>query len=171
MTTIDGLPTGLTREGVIRSLASAVTLANTSELLGNGYASGFNAYDRWITTLRDVDLLGNAGTDVVALVLGNAHIFYCLIDARSCAVAYLRDVGPKFVPEANPQLMHAADIFERLAQDLNARWDDVPWPWQLHDPSDWKECQRHNQAASLSAARELEWAAVGHMEEAVAELK
>jgi hypothetical protein len=136
MTTIGNLPSAPTREGVTKSLETAVMLARTDELLGNSYTSGFAAYDHWTAALRDPTLVQSADVDAGALVLGNAHIYYCLVDARRCAAEYLQQVVVQFLPDIDGRLTRAAELYGEIAQKLDTGWENVPWPSQLSDPSE-----------------------------------
>lgn len=170
MTTIVNLPSALGREAVIESLSTAVKLARTEELLGNGYASGFAAFELWIAELRDPALTRGRKSDVGARLLGNAHIYCCLVDARLRAVEYLPESAALFTSEISKRLQLAADHYARLAQELDAGWNNVPWPQQVKKNSEWTADHRAGQAASLERALELERLAVAEIEEALASL-
>ena len=130
------------------------------------YASGFGAYDDWIATLGAEDLLERSETDPGAVVTGNAHIYYSLVDARRCACAYLRRIAPE-LPEAAGPLDDAASRYQEIAERLDAGFEHVPWPRQLRSLSDWSLDRRRLQAERLAEVRDRERAAVGAIEAAI----
>jgi len=168
MAIVSKLPLALTRDAVIASLRTATMLATTRELLDKSYASGFAAYDRWIAALRDPAFVESADTGPEAVVLGNAHIYYCLVDARRCAAGYLRNSTTKLLPEIAGPLRAIAELYDRMARVLDGGWAHVPWPWQLKALSEWSAERRRGQATALSAALELEREAVAELDKALA---
>ncbi len=168
MAIMSKLPLAVTRDAVIASLRTATMLATTRELLDKSYASGFAAYDRWIAALRDPAFVESADTGPEAVVLGNAHIYYCLVDARRCAAGYVRNSTTKLLPEIAGPLRAIAELYDRMARVLDEGWAHVPWPWQLKALSEWSAERRRGQATALSAAVELEREAVAKLNRALA---
>ncbi len=149
---------------LLRSLEVAVELADGRRY--GAYTSGFGAYDDWIAKLSDEDLLQRSETEPGAVVAGNAHIYYCLVDARRSASAYLRRIAPE-LPEAAASLEDAASRYQEIADRLEAGWEHVPWPRQLRSLADWGLDRRRLQAERLAEARERERAAVGALGAAI----
>lgn len=154
-------------ESLVESLEVAVKLAHTEELLGNSYASGFAAYEGWARYLRDKSVPKPRDADVGAVVLGNAHIYYCLIDARLCASAYLGEIERGLPDVAGRYLARAARLYNAIGRRLDSGWDHVPWPQQLKDVSEWTMYHRIDQAALLDEALGMERQAVGALEKAL----
>jgi hypothetical protein len=170
MATISKLPTTATRDAVIESLRTATMLATTSELLDKSYASGFAAYDRWVAALQEPTFVDSADTSPEAVVLGNAHIYYCLVDARQCAADYLRNTATRLLSEIAEPLQDIAEVYDRIGYVLDEGWEHVPWPWQLKTLSDWSVERRCSQATVLNSALELEREAVAQLDEAITSL-
>ncbi|MFC1661664.1 hypothetical protein ACFL3S_09470 [Gemmatimonadota bacterium] len=164
---IDELPKKPGRDSVVKSLEVAVELAHTTELFENSYASGFTAYERWISNLLDDSFIPLADMDAGAILLGNAHIYYCLVDARRCASAYLEKWKGEFPVRPQALLDEAATHYAGISRKLDAGWDSVPWPRQLKAESDWTEEHRKNQASLLSEVLVLEKEAIAGIEEAL----
>jgi hypothetical protein len=168
MTTISKLPSAPTRDAVVASLRTATNLATTTELLGKSYASGFAAYDRWIEALGDPMFVESADTGAEAVVLGNAHIYYCLVDARHCAADYLGNTATRLLPEIEEPMRSLAELYDRMVRVLDEGWKHVPWPWQLKALSEWSADRRNGQAVVLSAVLELEREAIAKLDQALA---
>ncbi|MGD8700676.1 MAG: hypothetical protein PVJ43_15375, partial [Gemmatimonadales bacterium] len=166
-TLITRLPGEPTRDDIIESLAVGVGLANAEEPIGSGYHSGFKAYERWISDLEDQSFIADATIDVGAIVVGNAHIYLCLVDARRSAAEYLRNVREQLPEEVGSHLDQAAAHYDSMAQTLEAGWANVPWPRQLTSVSDWTDEHRRNEAALLRQVVELERQAVSEIERAL----
>ncbi len=155
------------RQGILQSLHVALRMAHTQQRLQHGYACGFAAYERWISELLDDSMAVTLRHDAEAVVLGNAHIYYCLVDARRCASQYLQTAQAELSREARPHLLRAAALYEEIAAKLDTGWDNVPWPRQLRVNSHWTAQQRRNQASLLKEALLLEHQAVAAIEESV----
>jgi hypothetical protein len=161
------LPKKPGREGVVRSLEVAVELAHTNELLGEAYASGFAAYERWISHLLDESFIARAEMDVVAIILGNAHIYYCLMDARDCASVYLNSWKGEFPRGVEGWLGETAILYGQIHERLEMGLESVPWPRQLRTPSEWTEEHRAAQAAVLKEVLAMERQAINGIEGAL----
>jgi hypothetical protein len=164
------LPKQPSIECITRSLETAVMLAHNQQLLEDVYASGFTAYQRWIDALSDESFIHDVDIDAGAIVLGNAHIYYCLVDARRCAAQYLRNILTRLPEAARERLAQAASLYDDVASRLDVGWANVPWPRQLRDMAEWTMVQRRSQASLLNAVREVERQAVGELEAALGSL-
>jgi hypothetical protein len=165
------LPSQPTREGMIESLAVGVGLAHAKEPIGSGYFSGFGAYERWISDLQDGSFLARATCRAGAILVGNAHIYYCLVDARRSAAEYLRGVQGQFREDVRSHLERAAAHYDSVADTLDNGWANVPWPRQVTSVSEWTQEQRSNQASLLRQVVVLERQAVGELERALETLE
>ena len=164
---IEKLPEKPGREGVVRSLEVAVELAHTNELLGEAYASGFAAYERWITHLLDDTFIARAEMGVDAIILGNAHIYYCLVDARRCASEYLKNWKDNFPTSARGWLGETAILYGQIHERLETGLESVPWPRQLKSASEWTAEHRAKQAALLREVLAMERQAINGIEGAL----
>jgi hypothetical protein len=165
------MPHRASRESIVNSLKVAVKMARVEERLEHGYACGFAAYERWISELIDETIVAGSNPEGEALILGNAHIYYCLVDARRCASAYLEGTQGEFSDELTRHLLGAAALYREIAAKLDTGWDNVPWPWKLRSVSDWTMQHRRNQASLLADVLVLERQAVIELENAVALLE
>jgi hypothetical protein len=158
------LPVTPSLKSVAKSLAVAVELSRAEAPIGNDYACGRVAYQRWISTLLGQPVASAPPIDGAAVVLGNAHIYYCLVDARHCACQYLRHVEGQFDDAVRPSLLKAAALYEETAETLDSGRANVPWPQQLKLYSDWTLDQRSRQAGLLRQASSLEQEAITNLE-------
>ena len=163
---VSRLPHKPSMGSIVKSITEAVRLAHVDQLVGTDYASGFAAYERWISTLQDEAMMTDPPIEGEAVVIGNAHIYYCLVDARLCASQYLQKVEAD-VPHAGSDLLAAAAVYQQIAETLDTGWDNVPWPRQLESYSDWTQQQRTHEAELLSNVLTLEREAVAHLEATV----
>jgi hypothetical protein len=132
--------------------------------MGSGYYSGFGAYERWISDLQDSSFLARATCRAGAILVGNAHIYYCLVDARRSASEYLRNMQGQFREDVGSHLDRAAGHYDSVANTLDTGWANVPWPRQLTSVSEWTQEQRSNQASLLRQVVALEREAVSEVE-------
>jgi hypothetical protein len=152
------------------SLEVALELAHAEEEVGNGYRLGFEAYHRWIRSLADEDLLQGEDVEPGAVIMGNAHIYYCLVDARRSAVGYLNSLVPRLPDTASDALGRAAGTYDEMVQALNGGWSTVCWPQQVESADEWTMEQRRNQAALLEEVVTMEREAVAELGEVLAAL-
>lgn len=164
-------PHRASRDSIVDSLNVAVRMAHVEERLGNGYACGFAGYERWISELIDETIVAGSNPGGEVLILGNAHIYYCLVDARTCASEYLEGIQGEFSDKVAPHLAEAAALYREIAAKLDTGWDNVPWPWKLKSTADWTMQHRRNQASLLTDALVLERRAVAELKNAVALLE
>ncbi len=136
------------------------------------YASGSAAYQAWGRDLRDdarfADLNAKALADQQH---HNAYIYFCLIDARTAAVTYLRSVGPLLGGQASVHAARAADLYQKLLDEVLTRpcpTEIAPMPWMLKPGQTWTPDLRRRQADKLDAALALDRQAIAELEQAVA---
>jgi hypothetical protein len=160
---------------IVESLQRALTLARTEQFPakpGSVYASGFHAWDLWISQLRDPKRF--AAMDPGALstaMLANGQIYYSLVDARFSAAVFLRSIAGEFDAEATGHLRAAADIYETLAKKHLCQRSPTavaPMPFMLKKDQTWTQDMRNAQADILAAALALEHQALAEMEAALA---
>jgi len=150
------------REALIQSLERVVSLAKTS--MQKAYASGFNAYDRWIAGLRDDENENVRNGNI----MGNGWIYCCLQDARKCAGGYLRSIAGEFDRPAAQHLATAADLYGQVHDKIGVPCEIAPGPWALTDAAEWTPDMRQRQAEILTDAFALEREAVAEIERALA---
>ena len=165
-------------ESVLWSLRTAVENARTSEY--KGYTMGFAAWERWIRELGDLrpivartqEHLEKFDTDESApfgIQLGNAWCYDSLIDARRCAVAYLRAVAEDFAADAAARLRVAGDAYDQvlaaLAEGVDCPTRIAPYPWMEGVP--WTQALRDGQAERLRKGLESERKAIEEIEAAL----
>jgi hypothetical protein len=170
---LSGLPRGPDGPALVRSLGLAGELSRTRRTGEEGkYACGFVAYESWIADLRDQAKLAELrGPDEAALSNANAHIYYCLVDARECAAKYLRWIEEKLDGQVRPHLRRAAERYGDIAAKLKDAHKSVVWGWEFGAGRKWTAEMRHAQAHALNDALGLERAAVADLEAAVALLR
>jgi hypothetical protein len=156
----EGMPHEASREALWASLSAAVESASSDEEHGDGYLTGLAGYRRWIGDLLDDALLNREDVEAGAVVLGNAHIYYCLVDARRCATEYLRSLASRLPPDVGTRLAEAASTYGDITDALTAGWNTFPWPQQLESASAWSRERRREQAALLEGVADLERRAV-----------
>jgi hypothetical protein len=150
------------RESLLRSLEIAVKLGNT-EKFGN-YASGFAAYEKWVSDLLDeprFEKLSAEGLYDVAHI--NGYCYNSLVDARDAAVRYLRSIGEEFGTESALHLSRAADLYKEIAGRLKDGRSYAPTSWQLKDGEHWTKEMRHAQSGVLGEVVPLEREAVDQL--------
>jgi hypothetical protein len=164
---VETLPKPAGTREVIRSLEVAAELAHMLELQPGGYASGFAAYETWISHLRDPSLAEGAELPAEAIILGNAHIYYCLSDARRCASEYSAVWKDRFPDRVRGRLGEVAELYGQVHELLEAGWGYVPWPRELRQASEWTQERRGGQAAVLEEVLAMERQAISGIEGAL----
>ncbi len=157
------------RKMIVRSLATAVKLANTASFAN--YASGFAAYGLWTAQLRDASRYVKLDTKGIWLpMMANAHCFYSLLDARQTAAIYLRSVANEFGAPAAEHLGSAAELYAGIYPKLTRRCplELAPQPWRLKPGESWTQELRNEQADALQLAESAERQAVDEIGEALA---
>lgn len=157
---------------LVDSLKQGVMLAQISRTGENGeYACGFAAYERWITGLTDpAAIKALSAGDEPRLSNANAHIYYCLLDARRCAAEYLRAIAEDLGQEAQAHLQQAAANYDDIASRLDIGLKNLTWNWEFDQAKDWTQPMRNAQAATLQEVLALERSAVTRLQTAVAAL-
>ena len=160
------------KERILKSFEIAVEMAET-ETFGE-YASGFGAYGKWAADLLDDARFDTAdGESLTGLTHTNAWCYVSLLHARIVAAAYLRSIGDEFGGEAAVHLAEAADLYERVVQELRAGLayapfpPSAPFPGRLREGQCWTREMRHAEAAVLSDACALERKAVHELKAAL----
>ena len=94
------------RRCALESLQLATELAHTEK--SGDYLCGFNAWQTWISRLRDKALLREADEKAAhTTTLGNAWIYESLVDARKCAADFFYEFRREFnivIPERLAQV-------------------------------------------------------------------
>ena len=154
-----------------RSLETAVTLWTTQKH-GN-YYSGRAAYEKWIRELRDEDFFRKLDKGAIrGRMQGNAHIYSCLVDARSCAAKYLQAAAQTANTASRKHLQEAAGLYDKMVKNhLASRplQEIAPFPRRMKEGESWTQDQRNAQAEILSSALELEEQAIAELGKAVEE--
>jgi hypothetical protein len=102
----------------------------------------------------------------------NGHTYYSLIDARGCAVEYLRGIAREFDGEVAEHLLRAADNYEAELAALTPECPTrmAPIPGMLKKDREWDQAMRERQAAIMEQALELDREAIGEIEAALSAL-
>jgi hypothetical protein len=149
------------RELALGALMQAVEMADAEE--ADGYWVGFRAWDEYLGKMRDLqgadDEIGKES------MLGNSWIYECLAQYRGAAVQYLRDVAGEFDAGTVGHLHKAADLFDRMANQVLRDEEHcvitvAPMPWSLGEGEAWTNEMRQAQIARLEAALPLEREAI-----------
>jgi hypothetical protein len=156
------------RKLALGALRQAVEMAEAVD--ADGYWVGFRAWNAYIEKLQALQ-----GADQETLrdaMMGNSWIYECLAQYRSAGAAYLRDVSGEFADTAAEHLLRAADLFDRMANQI-LRDEEAcvitvaPAPWALKEGESWTDELRAAQMARLRAAMPLERAALGELRAAL----
>ena len=161
------------RETILRSLATAVRLAETKvyERDGQSQASGFAAYEKWMGDLLNGQLFEEVNQENrLGMAQVNGWIYMCLLDARRAAAAYLKSIAPEFDDSAAAELRKAAALYGQIADGLARASMHAPRPWDQLACEDWSRSvtTRHSQASVLRESLLLETQAVEHISRALA---
>ena len=163
------------RASIVRSLRQAVAMAHAERAPGHGeglwYACGFKAFELLIEQLRRPDLFDDAAKRHTQMQ-ANGHTYYSLIDARGCAVAYLREVAGEFDADVGEHLLKAADHYEAEVAALMPKCSTeiAPMAWMLEEGRSWDQPMRERQAAITERVLELDRQAIAEIEAALAAL-
>lgn len=162
-------PRKMDKEVLTGSLKRAAKLAHTQKV--GKYACGFAAYETWITDLLDESKIKKLkGHNEPELSNANAHIYYCLIDARECAAKYLGLIEGQLTEEAQPHLRQASKHYETIAERLNTGWKNILWDWEFGKDKKWTPEMCKGQASLLKKALEQERLAISEIEKAISAL-
>ena len=158
-------------ELAVSSLMEAVRMARLPD--SDNYFLGFNAWERYIERLKELDGLDDDArkNDIV----GNAFIYECLAQYRSCASVYLKAVTGLFGGKAAEHMEKAAGLYDRLANRVlrdkeNCVIAIAPYPWMMKEGQTWTPEMRKEQVRRLEEALPLESEAVSELEMTLAAL-
>jgi len=149
------------RDLAVGALTQAVEMADAEE--ADGYWVGFRAWDECLGKLRD--LQGVDDETRKESMLGNSWIYECLAQYRGAAAQYLRDVAGEFGPVTAGHLHKAADLYERISNEIlrdeeNCLIAVAPLAWSLGEGETWTNEMRQAQIERLEAALPLEREAI-----------
>jgi len=142
-------------QSYVDSLQRAAQLSDHHIL--DKYYIGFTAYEKWISDLLDeskIKKLSKNGEP--ELSNQNAHIYYSLLDARQCAVEYLKYVEEILSAEFQVPLKKAAEYYEQIAKILQKGMKSIVWDWQFGEGTKWTEIMRKDQTYILQDALTIE---------------
>ena len=156
------------RELALGALAQAVKMAGTEE--ADGYTVGLRAWDAYVAKLRGLQD-ADEGTRAGAMV-GNSWIYECLAQYRGAAAQYLRDVAGEFGTGAAGHLLEAADLYERMSNEILRDGEHrllsiAPPPGSLGEGETWTNQMRQDQIARLEQALPLEREAIREIAQAL----
>ena len=156
------------RELALDALKQAIEMSEAEE--ADGYYLGDKAWDDYLTKLR---ALREADDETrKGAMLGNSWIYECLVQYRSAAAQYLRDVAREFAPEAAVHLRKVADLYAKMAEEVLCDSDHcvitiAPLPWSLKEGETWTNAMREAQIRRLEAALPLEYEAMREIKAAL----
>lgn len=106
-------------ENLITSLHALVDSFET-ECYG-GYFQGAQAYEKWITGLRNDTLWnnGNSKDDIERRLCVNDYMLLNLIDARRCAAEYLNECVPLLTGEKADLLTEIVSLYRKITAQLS----------------------------------------------------
>jgi hypothetical protein len=156
------------RELSVGALQQAVEMAEARE--AKGYHVGFQAWGAYLEKLRalqETDEETQKGA-----MLGNSWIYECLTQYRGAAAQYLRDIAGEFTPQAAEHLLKAADLYERMSNEIlrdseHCLLTIAPLPWSLEEGRAWTNEMRQEQIKRLEAALPLERQAIQEIGQAL----
>jgi hypothetical protein len=156
------------RELALGALEQAVEMAGTPE--AGDYTLGLRAWDDYLAKLRALQSADEGSRR--GAMLGNSWIFECLAQYRGAAAQYLRDVAGEFDPRAAGHLLNAAELYERISNEVlrdkeHCLLTTAPLPWSLGEGETWTSEMRADQIARLERALPLERQAIQEIKEAL----
>jgi len=139
-----GVPTK--RELALGALKQAVEMAEIKE--AGDYHLGWAAWDAYLQRLKTLQQVSEKTKNDD--MLGNSWIYECLTQYRRAAVTYLRDIAGEFEEDVTHHLLKAADIYEKLANEVLKDYAHglltiAPLPWSLKKGEVWTAVMRENQ--------------------------
>lgn len=157
------------RECALRSLRLAVELAETRQV--EQYACGFEAWRRWIESLRNDRWFADAAPEsLLGVMRGNFWIYRSLTDARRTASSYLKEVSGLFGREPAAHFAKASDVYGDMVEGILARGAVIP-PGRLEEGEGWSADSRHAEAEILERAEACEREAVSSLQEGLSLLE
>jgi RNA polymerase sigma-70 factor (ECF subfamily) len=161
----DYTPTMSAREALLQALAIAARnwrRVKFSEGPGE-YWYGEAALDRWIADLEEADQFTPEQRSHLCFVSWWSYV--SMHDARQAAAVFLRENAPLLSPEAQPALTRAADLYQKEADLLLTAFTNRDA--FIDKPDNWPAEMRQRERDILAQAREIEEAAVSHLEQAL----
>jgi len=160
------------KELALEVLEQAVHMAKTEE--AEAYYVGFRAWQEYGAALKK--LLTVDATTRKESMMGNAWIYECLVQYRSCASLYLRTIAGQFPDGPAGHLLKAAELFDRMAREVlqdsvQCKATVAPYPWQLKEGEIWSDELIAGQITRLENALVIERQAIGEIETALALIK
>jgi hypothetical protein len=156
-------------EAFADSLKRAAKLSRTQKI--EKYTCGFVAYEKWISDLLNEKKIKKLkGRNEPELSNANAHIYFCLIDARECAAKYLGMIEDRLSEHTQSYLQQASKHYEAIVKRLNTGWKNILWDWEFGKGKKWTPEMRKEQASLLEEALELEHLAISEIEKAISVL-
>lgn len=156
------------KELAAQALRQAVAMAEAKEC--GIYYVGFAAWEDWIQKIPALD----SADDKIRreTMQGNSWIYFNLVKGREAAAVYLRSIAPQFGPEAADHLRKAADLWQRMADEVLTSKDVkpeqvAPGPWDLKTGQTWRLETRADQVRRLKAALPMEREAIGEVAKAL----
>jgi len=117
-------------QNYLDSLHLAIKLMNMEN--ADGYKSGFAAYNYWISSLLDENQLKKLKRIGEAeLSNQNAHIYYCLVDARECAAKYLAMLEKVINDRIHQHLMQTIGYYTDIVEKLQNGMQNIVWDWEF----------------------------------------
>ena len=158
------------RELAVAALQKAVQMANMKEGPEGKYNLGFYAWGFWLKTLGALSDDDREG--LKKAMQGNSWIYTTLVEYRSEAAKYLCSVAGQFGKKAAAHLNKAADLYEKMADEVLTDKDHcaltvAPTAWHLGKGKKWTQAMRDDQIGRLKAALPLEKQAIAELAKAL----
>ena len=160
------------RDLAIGALEQALEMAGTEDV--KGYYVGFKAWQEYIAQLKA--LLAADAEARAAAMLGNAWIYECLAQYRTCAATYLREIADEFDDAAATHLRSAAALYDRMANAVLRDEEHcvvtiAPYAWALKEGETWTDEMLQEQIRRLEEALPIEREALAGIEAALATIR
>lgn len=155
------------RQGIALGVRNETRRHEPEEDEGWGYWHGPTALRKWAEDIGRYDGLTDDERGFLFFV--SWWNYDGLLDARSHAGRYLREVAPLFAPEAGAALERAADLYDQearlLRQPFEAK-DAFQGPWRGEAGGNvalWTEPVRHREQSVLACAADIEASALAEL--------
>ncbi|MBN2182435.1 MAG: hypothetical protein JW715_11025 [Sedimentisphaerales bacterium] len=149
------------------ALSQAVEMAGIKMV--EEYTVGFYAWEVWLGVLEKLRKQTNSIDPEI--MLGNAGIYFSLIESRRAAANYLHSIADSIGQESTEHLIIAARLYEQLVEALLANDKDsqqvAPFPEPPSGGVKWKHEQMLEQIRRLTIAYEIEKKAIAEIGEAI----
>ncbi|MFH1007293.1 MAG: hypothetical protein V1800_07310 [Candidatus Latescibacterota bacterium] len=153
------------RDLAVGALEQAAQMAAAQE--SGGYFVGFRAWKEYIAKLKELHTAdAKARADAM---MGNAWIYECLAQYRTCAAKYLQDVASEFPVQTAAHLKKAATLYNKMANEVlrdekNCVVTIAPYPWALRGGETWSDETLKGQIRRLEEAFPIEQEAIKQIE-------